>query len=394
MGLPLTRQEAAEVSRRVAVQDAAGETANWAMDNASDFAGMWIDQSRRARLVFHVVGDAPDTRLGIASRVPDGSDYEVVAVARSWADLEAIKDRFVTEWDDLVAAGIPLISTAINTPSNTVLVGLKGRTPELEASLITKFGPGLSFREDSVAHPDACPWTQCLPAKGGIRMVSQQAANVCTTGFMGKVTSPSTYYVVVTAGHCFRAGGGLGEGDDWRHYQGTTMTKFGDAQKQTWYDNSGADVGLIKLTSTPSDRNNFVGHDVPVDIRSLTDRATNAEQAVGDYVCRMGGNLDSGYDCGNIINVAVDRESPIDGIGSNLILNQNEARFDSLPGDSGGSVYLLYTAYGTHTHSTDPDDVDHPRSWFTPIGRGESAYLSRWGVTYRLCLNDACSVTD
>lgn len=396
-GLPLSNSEAAEVSRRVDVQLAVGDAATWADERLPGYGGLWIDQSRRALAVFQVASDSAEARSALDTKVPDGIAYEVVTVERSWAELVAIKDRVLADWDELTRAGVPLVSTAIDTPTNTVLVGLDGASSEAQAELVARFGGGLTFREDRVAYADMCPWSQCLPAKGGIRMVSQQVGNACTTGFLGKVTSVSpNYRVVVTAGHCFRAGGDTGEGDDWRHYVGTTMTKFGDAQKQTWYDNSGADVGLVKLTSTPTDGNAFVGweNDVQYTIRNLTSRASNAAQAVNDYICRMGGNTASGYTCGFITAVAVDRESEITGVGSMTILNQNEVGFDSLPGDSGGAVYTNETAYGTHTHSNDPGDPGPSLSWFTPIGRGESAYSARWGVTFRLCLNDTCSVTD
>jgi hypothetical protein len=396
-GVPLTSLEAEDVGRRVDAQGAIGKVADWADSNVPDYAGTWIDHTRHGLAVVLLKGDSADARASIAAQVPAGIEFEITPAERSWTELVSTKAKILGEWDSLIKKGIPLVSTAIDTPTNTVLVGLERRSSEIEGGLLATFGSGLSFREDSPAHADSCPWTQCLPAKGGIRMVSQQVGNVCTTGFLAKVTSVSpNYRVVVTAGHCFRAGGGSGIGDDWRHYQGTTMTKFGDAERETWFDNSGADVGLIKLTSTPPDGNAFVGFEDSngFQIRQLISRASNASQVVGDLVCRMGGNLQSGYVCGAIIHVAVDRESPISGIGSMTILNQNEARFDSLSGDSGGSVYSAQTAYGTHTHSTDPGDFDHPRSWFTPIGRGESQYLTTRGVTYRLCFNDACTLTD
>lgn len=390
--MPLTAGEAAEVERRVEAQQRIDPAVRWAHEADIDFAGAWIDQTAGGR-AFFLVKRGSDGVDELRRRLPTGVDIEIRLGDRSWDELVALQDAILAEQERLIASGIPILTTGIHTPSNSVLVGLETHDPQHAEELDRLFGPGLTYREHGPIRLDTCPWTDCLPAKGGLYITSSQQGNKCTSGFMVKATSGSTnYHALVTAGHCFYAGGinDPGIGDDWTHYTNASgFVKLGDAERSTWYDNSSADVGLIRLSSIPSVRNQFVAYSSGSDrLRSLTGWASNADQQVGEYICRMGGNRDSGRDCGfmTVVNAST-RESPVSGVGSKTILHQNEAAFDSLPGDSGGSVFVGSTAYGTHTHSTDAAPF---RSWFTTIDWGRSTYQNKFDVSYVPCTTSSC----
>jgi hypothetical protein len=263
-------------------------------------------------------------------------------------------------------------------------------TPAATGRLVAEFGPALTFKVvQPTAYEDACPISGCLPAKGGIGILSYQEGNPCTTGFVVKVSSPSpAYYAVLTAGHCFRVGG-LGEGDDWRHVLSDSSTKIGDAQKQTWYNGADADAGLIKLTMVPADHNNIVVNTSGA-VRSVTSIATSSQQKVGDFICRMG--RASLLDCGSITDLDETKLSTIDGVGSRTIDHQNVVNFDSAGGDSGGPYYSMVgsteaKAYGIHIHSGTPSEST---GWFSTVGWSAIEYATRWNVVFSLCLSNSC----
>jgi hypothetical protein len=385
-GMPLTKAEAVEVARRVAVQHAIDPAGNWAFESAPEtFAGKWIDQAADGRAVFMVVKGADATRAGIAARMPGEIAYDVQWVTRSWDDLVATQETIDAAQPELAAAGIEIISTGIHTPSNSVLVGLPERDPTVERKLVDRFGDGLTFRTDVPATADSCPWTNCLPVKGGMRITSGPINNPCTAGWMVRVDG---YFAILTAGHCFRAGGDSGYGDNWTHVDGGVETKIGDALRETWYNEAGADVGLIKLTRIPTDRNDFVAYSSgDTRIRSATDVAADSEQDIGEYICRMGSNTKPGRLCGFLVTLNVRKPSKT-YFGTRYIRHQNEIAIDSLGGDSGGSVFSGPEAYGTHTHSTDPPAS--PLSWYSTINQANIEYSSRHGSIFTVCTTTAC----
>lgn len=287
---------------------------------------------------------------------------------------------------DLRVAGIPLVSTSIKTPTNTVEVGLAEVTDSAVATLKSEFGDAISVVVDgAVAHADACPKTGCLPAKAGIGVTSAQVGSECTLGFGVRVITGTDYHGVVTAGHCFRAGGGTGEGDDWRHSVGGVWNKVGDAEKQTWYSGADADVGLIDYSTVPADRDNYWTASGTHDVTGVM---TNGEMQIGDVVCRTGRN--SGHDCGYVVDTDETRDSEMEGIGTRLIDHQWVVGFDSIGGDSGGPYTASNKAWGIHNHSTDPGEAGHPMGWYSTPSWTTLEYQSRWGITFQYCLTDSC----
>lgn len=325
---------------------------------------------------------------GIAKRLPAGLDAEYREVSRSWTDLISLQESIDAAQRDLAAVGIEVVSTGIHSPTNSVLVGLPQRDAAIEGRLVARFGDGLTFRTDTPATADSCPWSNCLPVKGGMRIISGPINNQCTAGWMVRVYASPNYFAILTAGHCFRAGGDDGYGDNWNHAVNGVEQKIGDAQRQTWYDEAGADVGIVKLTSIPADRNNFVAYSSGDNrIRNVTDVATDSEQDVGEYICRMGANSESGRTCGFLVTLNVRKPSKT-SFGTRWIRHQNEIAIDSLNGDSGGSVFSGQEAYGTHTHSNDPPQ--DPLSWYSTTNGAISEYNSRWGLLFSPCTTTAC----
>lgn len=391
-GAPLSRAEAAEAARRVTIQESVGPAAVWADTHLEGFAGLWFDIDQGGQAVFLTSRSIEAAELELSAKIPVETDYDVRPAARSWEQLLELQAAVEKDRLALTKAGLPIVSTAIDTPFNRVVVGLTDVTDDADRVLIARYGDGVSVRLDEVvATADSCPETNCLPAKAGIDLGSAQIGNPCTTGFIVRMTTSGTgYYAILTAGHCFRAGGDSGEGDDWYHSVDGPDYLIGEAEKQTWYDGADADVGVIDFAVVPADRNEmFVDWYTSsgyFPTRSMTDIAYNVEQGVNGQVCRMGAA--SGRTCGRIRYVSVTRPSVISGIGTRMIDRQNEVDFDSIGGDSGGPYFLNESGYGIHIHSGTPSEA---KGWYSTMTWMQIEYESRWGQGWTYCLTNSCS---
>jgi hypothetical protein len=212
------------------------------------------------------------------------------------------------------------------------------------------------------------------------------SASYCTTGWIGR-RSDTSGLVIVTAGHCIELNGG--EFDDWKH----NGVKLGDALKETWANGALADVGLTSVVSAsaPSTRNQVLA--TPnTGIRQITSFRVSGLQHEGDALCRVGAT--SGRTCGTLTKYDVTNPScNASGSVCRNILHTNEMSFDSLGGDSGGPVFQYsptpgyVIGYGTHVHSDVPSK---PRSWFSAIGWGTTAYAAMFPYTYSVCVTSSC----
>jgi hypothetical protein len=148
-GVPLSLDEAGDLAHRAEVQDSIGPAAIWAEKESPDFGGAWIDQSRGGLPVFQFAGGEEDFERGVRERLPADTEVEFRVVERTWGGLLELQRQVEDEREAMIAAGIPLISTAIDTRSNTVVVGIDPDTEETRAILAKRFGPGISTRADS-----------------------------------------------------------------------------------------------------------------------------------------------------------------------------------------------------------------------------------------------------
>jgi hypothetical protein len=181
----------------------------------------------------------------------------------------------------------------------------------------------------------------------------------------------------------------------WQH----NAQGFGRALYETWEPGGtgDADVGLISIQSPDvalmTSKNQM--RRTNGSVANVTSYTVNPVQ--GGQACRVGAN--SGHDCGIITASDVSHVSAAAGWASMTVLHTVEVNFDSLGGDSGGSVFYYpgggtcctpVRALGVHVHSLDPEDST---GWFSPISTGRSDYdaiPSPVNYTYDICLGAAC----
>lgn len=317
--------------------------------------------------MFLFVGNFEEQRAQLAQRLP-GTTFDVRPADRTVADLEGVKSRIATDWDELSRAGVALSSVGLHEPSNTVLVGVPSDTPELRARLGERYGDAVSIREDGPAVRDSCTAAlNCPPAKAGIR-VHQPNGNFCTAGFVSRWLGSSTLTIrVLTAGHCieinpnswYRNGALLGAGgNDW------------------WFNHTDSDVGTI--VESPSGAKNLLYASGPSDVRSITSVQAVGNQDAGDFVCRSGAR--TLHRCGYI------SRPDILALSEGLFIDHAwETDYDGSPGDSGAPFYLNYGAWGMHMDSTDDAYTGPKWSWYTPV------YWIQAQSDFAVCVTASCT---
>jgi len=398
-GIPLSRAELAEMHRRAVIQSAM-EPALEEAQRFDTFAGAYIDQLRRGRPVFMFTSIDPSIERRLGGLLPPNADLEVIRADRTEREILTLQDRIIDDWDALERAGVRLVRVAVATDANTLVVGVRGKTPEGETRLKAEYGSFLQVVEANVAHGDSCPATDdCRPMKGGIAINHAGGSpGECTSGFVVKKTDNGAW-AILTAGHCIEKYGGFDV--IWRHNgQG-----FGRGLYETFIQGGegDGDVGLISIQSPewPSmtnknqiRRKNGTGTLSDGSVANVTGHAT---ALLGMQMCRV--RVSSLHDCGKITHTDVAHWSEVAGMTRMRVLHTIEYDFDSAGGDSGGPVFFYpagganpVTMLGTHVHSWDEGDPLPKRSWATPYLRGRSAYASLFpsGNTYNVCVTAAC----
>lgn len=385
-GVPLSRTEAAEVARRVAIQLAKSDAAVYAKA-LTESAGVYTDQLDGGAPVFLFAGDASSQLGEIESRLPAGTRFRVDTVSRSTADLEAIRLDVDLAKPSLLKQGIDVILTGIDTSANRLMLGVNGLTPSAEEVLRERFGDGIAVRDQRPGAADACTFSSCWPPKGGFKVTGSKGFG-CTSGFVASKENNPNSLALLTAGHCSWVNGGAG----------TNFTHngliIGPSTGHTFVSGADADAVFITINAAnnPPAKNLYI--DTPPDTHALTVVVETANQDQGDVICRTG--ITSNKDCGQIVLENVTNQSCVTVSGVTTCKNIDhtwEVNFDSAGGDSGGPYHLgTTTGFGIHIHSDGPPDyAPGNRGWYSPLGWVRTEYFNRFGVFYSYCTSASCN---
>jgi hypothetical protein len=388
VGIPISKAEDEEILRRAQVSVAIGDL-GLTFSNDPTFGGTYIDQRGGGIGVFLFTDGLEARSRDIAARIGPGIEWEARPVHYSQTYLLNLQAAIERDRRDLVSE-LGLVSTAIWTTGNAVMVGLEDPIPETKATLIARYGAGLAFRVDRASQADACNNDHdCRPMKGGLEI--NPRLNVigtgarCTSGFV--VRDTNDYYKILTAGHCIEYYDGYGSA--WYHnddmYGHGRYETFGIGATRT------ADVGLTTIADSeiPAITNQiYTGNG---NIRFITGTRGLWDWPEQGEVQRYGTN--SGWDQGTIRFRNVSRPSTVQGYGTMTITQAVEVSFDSRGGDSGGPVYAVAPsgganrlALGTHVHSDDETVVTNPHGWYSPEDVGRALYASLTpGAPYVIC---------
>ena len=330
LGIALSADEASEIDRRRRIQEGMTEL-NAYLDTLGAFGGVYLNQRAGAVIEIGIAGAYDSYEADIRRLAPSEAAVNLRHVQYKTADLRATQAAVDRATDELRGLGIVVSTTAVDPKINRVAVGVSGLTSQGAQLLFDRFGPAVSAHDEVMFHAAACTGRGSCgnPMKGGLTIVGGTFA--CTSGFMGRPAAAFTRLYVLTAGHCVES---RGLGNSWTH-GGVVL---GTGAFEEYRENSPVDYGGIN--DTESTTKNLVYTNANDSFRSITGRATNANQDVGDVVCRSGKN--SGYDCGEISQ----EDYTVNFGDGTTLLHQWEVDFGSVGGDSGAPIIFGNLAYG------------------------------------------------
>ena len=302
-------------------------------------------------------------------------------VKHSLKDLEAVQDRINA---DLRAGRLRqrgIVSSAIDTRANAVVLGATRADAGLGAAMQRTYGSAVIVVVEAPAQggddAECLSRSDCPPAKGGLR-IDTSNGKYCTSGFMARVVGSNSLRIL-TAGHCLALTGGTGTSRHWTHHG----TGIGWSEFDSWANGADADAGLINPSSYPvaGDRN-LVYRSSHTDVVGITSWKPTAEQVQGSVVCRAGAV--SGYLCGAI--TLTNKTMDVDGVS---IDHQWVVDFDACPGDSGAPYLVDDVAWGIHSDSTYGCNPGTNQAWYSPIGWVLDA-LAADDHPIELCTDPSC----
>jgi len=344
-GLPLLRTEVAELNRRAEV--AAGSSALFEyVDAHRDLFGGALIDSRTGTIMVSIAGDNEPAERAILQRAAIGATVRFARVGFSLATLEARKSAITASIAELRRLGVDVTFVDANEATNQVEVGLASASPAAQALLRERFGTDLVITTAPSLVLTSClaDGSVCLnPFEGGMGITNSTFSAGCTAAYHARKSGDSFKYMM-TAGHCVELGGGINV--TWlagpSSANGATFS-IGPATAEWFGNNSSADAGVVKVTTTTDDNGSKNLLWTGSSDRSMTATATNASQPLGTTVCYFGRT--TSYNCGRVIrtNYSVTGSTPS---GPVTLVSQWVMDAPNQPGDSGGPVFFGSTYYG------------------------------------------------
>jgi hypothetical protein len=344
-GVPLTPAEARDLHGR-AEREGQLSSLKEALNAMPSYAGLYIDQPRGGVIVVSVTGNTGETAELATKLRPDGAIVEVRSVPYSRADLGVLRDRVKGDLPTLQRTSA-VNFLAVDVRKNRVVIGLDPFDATVAASLTAAYGDAVEVIEQPLSYTMACNSRTDCPSpsfKGGLVIthnVSGSSSIACTSGFGSRKTTGglANHWYMLTAGHCIFHGDGTGK--SWLH----NGIPAGISRAYQYCDHCSADIGVIEYNNWDTPTNDVYGTS-KTDIKPITIRRSNANQDLGNAVCRSGA-ASNNYSCGTISGVDVDVlvADPTDGI-ARWANHQWQMSKGLVQGDSGAPVMYSSIAFG------------------------------------------------
>jgi hypothetical protein len=326
----LTRDERAEMDRRIAMEDEMNPLEDLARGLPS-FAGVWIDQPNGGIIKVAFAGDADQHRAAIQALAPPGSTVDVVDVRYSMAELEAVLARVEDARIQLKAEGIWVRELGIDPEPNRVELAVADLTDAAVAELHARFGDGIIVEQSGNPTFTGCiDRYHCVgpPIRAGIAAPTN-AYVPCSLGFLVRAWGAVGW---LTAGHCAPNVGAV-----WAH----DGINIGTIRATCWPHCNYSDAARAgELNANFSSFHVYNGPNSRVAVTAS--QCTNCDLK-GDYTC-LNARRTAGWRCGTINDIRrVD-------YGNVYFWEQRYATFPAYNGDSGGAVHSHIINYGVRAH--------------------------------------------
>lgn len=411
-GVPLSSAEAAEMLRRLDVEDSLAAALEYASSQPS-FAGAYIDQLQQGMPVFLFTDPDVIDMSKLSAGIDASTKVAVGKATHSLEELTSTQARVSDAREQLRGAGFDVTSVSTNVQTNQLEI-VVAKSTEAGVAALRDIAPWAVITQGDVPIADACSITSCPPPSGviGGLYIIESGTHYCTAGWIGKRLEVSGVTALVTAGHCVR-GGALA----W-HHNGSIIGSA--VNSNGWYDGSWSDVGwiIVNSSSIASAKNKAMYNPTasPPKVVSITSTADANQQLQGQQVCRIGYGSwykethasaplhthYTGLQCGAIVLYSSDSNGTSDE-DSRSCVNTTTCKyirymkvvgFDSTGGDSGGTIFRPTTGstavlLGTHVHS-ETDSVSSDRGWYTTYEYNHIELHEYLGFDIVACLTASC----
>lgn len=331
-----------EAQRRLALQERAnGLDDDLRQASGADYAGLWLDQARDAKVHVAIVND-DEGRVRDAAAKRD-VQVDVVHVSRSLDQLQGTQQRLERavgqKHSEVYLNGIDLARNALSVH----IAGQGAVSPDVQKALDEEGTAVVVTRGGSVHRGGdyACIFPYCdAPLRAGVYIQAVNGSGLnsqCTTGF-NAVRSDGTPYVM-TSGHCLIPV----DGAKWytRQVADGATHAIGNGSTFYRYKDSTGDAGLIGLDN-PAGWNsgstlvNYGFGQATLANENYNIRARSGS-TVGTVLCFTGAQSKTA--CGTVDKLDATSSTGVGGLG-------RLANVSGQPGDSGGPVFANNVAYG------------------------------------------------
>lgn len=346
-GIHLTVQEAAEMARRMFLQENLDGLLALGKDRADIFGGLWIDQAAGGVIDVALTQDTPANRAKFVTAAPAGADLRFRVSARTIAQLDAVHEQVVQDRELLRAEGVHVISVGTDLTTNKVEIGVTDPIGAQSILAARYESDAIDVIQGERPKASACPTREnCSnPLKGGLTIVGPLA---CTSAFIGKKANGN--YFMYTAGHCGSAG------SNWTH----NGVGIGQMFAEVYQDNSSSDAGIIDIPNALKSNLVMGAEGAAFGYTAITSKKALGV-SVGTGLCKSGKTSD--FDCGTITDNDVD----IEYTDGTFMQNQIRMTIQTGLGDSGGPVWINSRAYGIWSAQFSAND-----GLYTQIAAAES----------------------
>lgn len=380
-GVPLLAAEETGMEQRLAVADAithVDDYINAHADAAAAYGGAYIAYtSVGAHVHVNFTRDAVRHEVALKNLFPFPASISTHTVARTLAEVDALTERLRTDWDTLVADGIPVTSLASRVRGNVVDVASSAPSEAQEQLLATRYGGGARLVQGGEAEEDHGHLTRRTfpgpPWRGGIRIVNAETNGRCTLGFAAR---RGALYRFLTSAHCGP------KFSLWEHTTPAGSRIVGTMTGSTFPANArgqirrDADAATIQVTRAQTryrvinrTRGDSWEPQAINRVARLRDGQVRDRSHEGTFLCQSGQTAEERR-CGHLTSRSVDKIARPDFCDCSVkLMRQMEANYERAGGDSGAPVYSGTTAWGIHqgSHESGLFGLGGEEPVFTPL---------------------------
>ncbi len=323
--MPLTEEEAAELTRRVNLEPRIAELQARLRTEFAEFGGLYIDQGAGGVVDVAMVTSDLTAAKSLVDSLADGSiAVRVRGVAFTEAELERLAAKLTAERSFQVSLGTWANEIWPDVRANRVRVGIDPYSGELGGALESRYGSAIEVYAAPAASLTGCTSRDNCPGpplRAGIRLYDAG----CTSPFLGYYGYQGTYTdVMLSAGHCANlvpAG---------HVYQNPDNSNIGAMIREVYANNSTADAMIIDITAAQASNRIYYTPTSWFPVLSIQQRS---EEVIGMTVCQSA--RISGYTCGTLYA----KDFSITYSDGTTLLNQRSATYAVASGDSGSGVF-------------------------------------------------------